>query len=318
VKVVEILAEANRPLVSFEIIPPKRGGSAEEIYRIIEALLDVKPPFIDVTSHAADAYYLERPDGTFERRIKRKRPGTIGLSAAIKYKYNVETVVHLLCRGFTREETEDALIELNYLGIDNVLALRGDESNYKKAVPSERSVNNYAVDLVRQIQNMNHGRYLEEILDAHPTNFCIGVGGYPEKHHEAPSLEADVRFLKAKVEAGADYVVTQMFFNNADFFRFEKLCREMGIAVPIIPGLKLLTRRRHLKSLPQNFLITIPDELVRQVEEAADDREVREIGIAHATRQVEELLNHNVPCIHFYVMQDAAAVKEVLRRVGYL
>lgn len=315
-KVIEYLQKAKDPLISFEIIPPDRGRSAEPIYRIVEELLEFKPPFIDVTSHAADACYVQQSDGSFIRKINRKRPGTIGLSAAIKYRYGIETVVHLLCNGFTREETEDALIELSYLGIENVMALRGDERNYHKTVQPNRTVNPYAVNLVEQISHMNRGIFLDDELQADPTDFCVGVAGYPEKHEEAPSLDADIRFLKQKVDAGADYIVTQMVFDNRRYFEFVDRCRAAGITAPIIPGIKLVTRRRQLNSLPRIFNISLPDALVQDVLAAPDDATVKEIGSAFARKQVEELLNAGVPCIHFYVMQQAQTVKQVIQRLG--
>ena len=315
-KVIDFLEQAVKPLISFEIIPPDRGRSADEIYRIVEELMVFNPPFIDVTSHAADARYVEQTDGSFIRKITRKRPGTIGLSAAIKYRFKVETVVHLLCTGFTCEETEDALIELNYLGIENVMALRGDVRNYKKSIQPNRSVNPYAVDLVSQISNMNKGIFLDDELETDRTAFCVGVAGYPEKHEEAPSPDADIRYLKQKVEAGAEYIVTQMVFDNRIYFSFVNKCRAAGIDVPIIPGIKLLTGRNHLSSLSSHFNISFPDGLVRDVLDAGDDAEVKKIGRAFAKKQIEELLNARVPCIHFYIMQQAKTVKQLIQDLG--
>lgn len=314
-KISDILHEKKDPFVSFEIIPPARGKSAREIYEIIDELIEFKPPFIDVTSHAADSYFVEQDNGTFTRHIKRKRPGTIGLCAAIKYRYKLEAVPHLLCHGFTKQETEDALIELNYLGIDNVLAIRGDQLQYEKAHPPGRDSNDHALDLVNQISNMNRGKYLEDILDADESDFCIGVGGYPEKHPDAPSKNSDIRYLKKKVEAGAQYIVTQMFFNNADFYDFVDQCREAGINVPIIPGIKLITRKHQLRSLPHHFSVNIPDQLVQDLELAESAHERAEIGVKHAVEQCEDLINKGVGCLHFYVMQDARLVKQVVRSI---
>lgn len=311
-KVIEHLDRASNPLISYEIIPPKRGGSAEQMLNVVEELLPYDPPFIDVTSHSAEASYKQMPDGSWKRCVKRKRPGTLGLCAAIEARYNIDTVPHILCKGFTREETEDALIELNYLGIDNVLAIRGDDKGVQKEIPADRSRNEYAIDLVRQINAMNKGMYLEDLMDAAPSDFCVGVGGYPEKHFEAPNLAWDVMRLKQKVDAGADYVVTQMFFNNDHYFEFVDACRDVGIEVPIIPGLKILTRKRHLTSLPGYFHVEIPEELAAAVSAADTQDEVRHLGIEWAIRQAEELLSADVPCLHFYIMSSADTVKEVV------
>lgn len=310
-KVAEHLDRASEPLISYEIIPPKRGGSAEQMLGVVEELMPFDPPFIDVTSHSAEVSYEKQDDGTWQRCVKRKRPGTIGLCAAIEARFDIDTVPHLLCRGFTREETEDALIELNYLGIDNVLAIRGDDTGFKKSPKGNRSCNEYAVDLVRQIDNMNQGEYLEDLIDAEPTDFCIGVGGYPETHFEAPNLTWDIMRLKQKVEAGADYVVTQMFFDNEYFFDFVEQCRDVGIDVPIIPGIKILKRKRHLRSLPKYFHTEIPEELAAEVD-AADPEDVEDIGVEWAIRQTEELMDAGVPCLHFYIMSSAQTVKKVV------
>jgi len=318
-RVIEFLEKRKEPLISFEIIPPARGKSAQAIYDIIDKLMKFHPPFIDVTSHSADAEYVEQADGTFIRNIKRKRPGSIGLSAAIKYRYNVETVFHLLCQGFSKEETEDALIELNYLGIENIFAIRGDEPNYKKYFQAGKTSNENTVELVKQVSDLNKGKYLTDILNPEPSNFCIGVGGYPEKHRDAPSLDDDIRFLKKKVDAGAEYIVTQMLFDNKDYFSFVDQCRQAGIDQPIIPGIKILTHKKQLNSLPSNFAIRFPDNLVQQVKSAKNDDEVKNIGIEYAKQQSEELMNANVPCLHFYVMNDPNTVSEVveyLRKIG--
>lgn len=310
-KVTEILDQAHGPLVSYEIIPPKRGGSAEQIMDVVEQLMPFDPPFIDMTSHSATVNYEEVSDGTWKRRVKRKRPGTLGLCAAIKARFGVETVPHLLCKGFTREETEDALIELNYLGIQNVMALTGDDPGYEKPVAAGRSCNEHAMQLVEQIDDMNEGTYIEAMAEPAPTEFCVGVGGYPEKHFEAPNLTWDVLRLKRKVDAGADFVTTQMFFDNSAYFDFVERCRDVGITVPIIPGLKVLTKKRHLQFLPRFFHIDIPEALAAEVE-AADDDQVADIGIEWAIQQSEELMSAGVPCVHFYIMSSADTVKQVV------
>ena len=310
-KVIEHLERASEPLISFEIIPPLRGGNVQDLLGLIEDLVHYQPPFIDITSHAAEVI-IEETSGGIQRRVKRKRPGTLGVCALIQNKWGIDAVPHILCRGFTREETEDFLIELRYLGIDNVLAVRGDDSGYKKPLRFGRSVNHYATDLVEQIVAMNHGEYLEDdLLDAEPSDFCIGVGGYPEKHFEAPNLKSDIRHVKAKVEAGAHYIVTQMFFDNARYFEFVEACREADITVPIIPGLKILGRRSHLTSLPRVFHVDLPEALVDAVESAPDDR-VEDVGVEWALAQSRELLAHDVPSIHFYIMQSSRAIRKLL------
>ena len=313
-KVIEFLERANSTLFSYEIIPPKRGGSIQHIFNLVDQLMPYSPPFIDITSRAAEVYYEQTSNGIIRRHIKRKRPGTIGLCAAIKNRYNIETVPHLLCRGFTREETEDALIELNYLGIHNILAVTGDDTGRGNPGREDSTRNSYAEELVRQIADMNNGIYLEELEDAHPTDFCIGVGGYPEKHIESPNWEMDIQFVVKKIEAGAHYIVTQMFFDNAPFFKFVERLREKGVTVPIIPGIKILTRKSHLTSLPKLFHVQIPEALARQVLEAPPE-DVRKIGIDWALRQCTELIEARVPCIHFFIMQDASGVTEIVSKL---
>jgi methylenetetrahydrofolate reductase (NADPH) len=313
-KVIEHLNKARNPLISFELIPPKRGGDITGLLSVLDDITKYNPPFIDITSHAAEVIYEETSTG-IKKKVKRKRPGTLGICALIQNKYNIDAVPHVLTKGFTREETEDFLIELNYLQIQNVLAIRGDDSGYEKPIPEGKSKNPYAVDLVKQIVNMNNGKYLEDsLLDARPTDFCIGVSGYPEKHFEAPNLKTDVKYVKEKVDAGAEYVVTQMFYDNSYYFKFVDLCREMGINVPIIPGLKILTSRAHLTSVPKNFYINIPDEFSDEVM-AAKPEHVLDIGVEWAARQVEELLNKNVPSVHFYIMQNSKPIIKLMERL---
>ncbi|HEY0783815.1 MAG TPA: methylenetetrahydrofolate reductase, partial [Thermoanaerobaculia bacterium] len=269
---------------------------------------------IDITSHSAEVVYDETPQG-IQRRVKRKRPGTLGVCALLQNKYHIDAVPHILCHGFTREETEDFLIELKYLGIDNVLAVRGDDRGYRKPIQHGRSVNQHACDLVAQIAAMNRGRYLEEdLLDAEPSSFCVGVGGYPEKHFEAPNLRLDVRRVKEKVDAGADYVVTQMLFDNRHYFRFVDLCREQGITVPILPGLKILTSAGQLSTLPGAFHVEVPAELSDEVL-AAKPEHVVDVGVEWAKRQTEELLSRGVPSVHFYIMQSSKAIKKLLSQL---
>lgn len=313
-KVTEHYDRATEPLISFELIPPKRGMSVQPIFDAMDQLVKVNPPFIDVTYHAPEVTMEELPDGTLRRRINRKRPGTIGLCAAIRHRYNVDPVPHLICHGFSREESEDALIELHFLGIDNVLAIRGDKD---RSIPSQHqngSSNEFAIDLVRQVKDMNKGVYLESIANAQPTEFCVGVSGYPEKHFEAPNLDYDIDRVKEKVEAGADYIVTQMFFDNQHYHTFVKKCREKGITVPIVPGLKVITSPAHLTSLPKHFYLNIPTELSNQILDSP--KHTKEIGIEWCTKQCEDLLANDIPGIHFYVMSDPSPALQVIRNIG--
>jgi methylenetetrahydrofolate reductase (NADPH) len=310
-KITELLDNATEPQFSYEIIPPKRGGSINQLIDVVDGLVDFEPPYIDVTSHSAQVSYEEQVDGSWKRHVKRKRPGTLGMCAAIRGRFGIETVPHLLCYGFSREESEDALIELNYLGIQNVMALRGDDNGYRKPLVNDRSRNEYAGHLVKQISDMNAGRYLEDLMDSSPTDFCVGVAGYPERHFEAPNLTRDILNLKRKVDAGAAYITTQMCFDSQQIIEFEKKCREVGITVPIVPGLKIMTSKAQLKSLPRNFFIEIPELLAAEVE-AAKDEHVAEIGIAWAKKQSEDLINAGFPNIHFYLLMTSKYVRDVV------
>lgn len=310
-KVIDHYNNAKEPLISFEIIPPKRGGSVQSVFESLDKVIEkIRPPFIDVTYHAAESYVEELPNGSLKRVVRRKRPGTIGLCAAILHRYNIDPVPHLICEGFTKEESEDALIELNYLGIHNILAIRGDNTGSQTSLNQNGTANKYAIDLVKQIENMNKGTYLEDIINAEATNFCVGVAGYPEKHFEAPNLDWDIKRLKNKVDAGADYIVTQMFFDNSAYFNFVEKCRANGIHVPIVPGLKILTTANHLKSLPKYFYLNIPDALTEEVD-ANPDR-VKEIGIEWARQQSLELLEYGVPGIHYYIMGSPDPALDVI------
>jgi len=278
-------------------------------------VLPYHPPFIDVTSHAAEVIWEEMPDGTYKKKVKRKSPGTFGLCAAIKYKYNLEPVPHMLCGGFTREETEDALIELNYLGIENILAIRGDKQN-TRPIPQDRSVNNYAIDLVRQVNDMNEGSYLDQsLVDAAKTNFCIGVSCYPEKHFEAPNLEFELEILKRKEEAGAHYAVSQMFFDSQAFIEFVKKAREYGITMPIIPGMKIMTTPKHLSILPSIFHIDIPRELTERMLAAKERKDQIQVGIDWAMKQSIELIEAGFPFLHFYVMQNTKPFLKLMEQM---
>jgi methylenetetrahydrofolate reductase (NADPH) len=311
-KVIEHLDRATNPLFSYEIVPPPRGRSVKDIVEIVKQILPFNPPWIDVTAHSAGAFYNEKTDGTIERRIYKKRPGTIGLCGIIQNRFKIDTVTHLLCNGFTREETEDALIELSYLGIHNVLALRGDGLNYTKKISKDKTQNNYASDLVEQIGELRRGEFLDELAGAESLDFGVGVAGYPEKHFEAPNLRVDVQFLKKKIDKGADYVVTQMFFNNEHYFNFVNACRAEGITAPIIPGLKIIQSVKQLQTIPRHFYINFPDQLVDEMME--NPSHVKEIGVKWAQMQTEELLAKGAPCVHYYIMNDADAVVKVVSK----
>jgi methylenetetrahydrofolate reductase (NADPH) len=309
-KVIEHLEMGKGPRFSYEIVPPPRGRSVSDIINVVEDLAPFSPPWIDVTSHSAGAVYLEHADGTVQKRVFKKRPGTIGICGIIQNRFKIDTVTHLLCEGFTQEETEDALIELSFLGIHNVLALRGDSLNYKKPVAQGRKINKYALHLVEQIHRIKDGIYLDELDNAASLDFCVGVAGYPEKHFEAPCLKVDIENLKKKIDAGADYVITQMCFDNQAFFEFYRVCRDIGIRVPIIPGLKVLQKESQLTTVPRNFHVDFPDALIEEVR--SSPTHIAEIGVNWAIGQTRELLEFGVPCVHFYVMNDVKAVKRVV------
>lgn len=310
-KVIEHYKKSKEPLVSFEIIPPKRGKSVKQVFDVIEELVPFNPPFIDVTSHSAESYFEELPNGELKRYVRRKRPGTIGLCAAILNRFGIDPVPHILCNGFTKEETEDALIELNYLGIHNVLAIRGDDKNVNKPGNNGKDSNDYAVDLVDQIKAMNEGVYLENIVNATATDFCIGVAGYPEKHFEAPNLNWDIGKLTSKVDAGAEYIVTQMFYDNSKYFKFVEKCRAAGIDIPIVPGLKVLTNYKHLSSLPKYFHLSIPSDLALEIKNNPEC--TAEIGEEWSVKQSMELLDYGVPGVHFYVMTNPKPTLNVVK-----
>jgi len=298
----EILKNAKSPLFTFELLPPLKGHSLERIYAAIDRLVEFEPAYINFTSHRNEVIYKERPDGLLEKRTIRKRPGTIALAAAVRYKYNITVVPHILVGGFTRQETENALIEMNFLGIYDLLALRGDPPLGSRMFIPERGGHRYASELVRQIVNMNRGKYIDEVEEVTHTNFCIGVGGYPEKHIESPNMEFDLEMLKKKVKAGADYIVTQMFFDNSKFFSFVDMCRKRGIKVPIIPGIKPIVSLRDMSVLPQTFNIDLPDDLTRELLKCRRNEQAWQVGVDWATMQSKELLAHKVPGIHYYTL----------------
>ncbi len=299
---------------SFEILPPLKGQNIKGIFDTIAPLMEFEPPFIDVTYHREEYDYRETPNGLWEKRIVRKRPGTVGICSAIQTKFKVDAIPHILCGGFSKEETENFLIDLDFLGIDNVVALRGDAVKNQTYFKAEAQGNKYASELVLQIENLNNGIYLDaELENTSKTNFCIGVAGYPEKHMEAPNFETDLKYLKQKIDKGAKYIITQMFFDNSKFFAFVQKCRELGITVPILPGLKPLTTKNQLNLLPQRFKVDLPDELVAQVVKAKDDSQVKDIGIEWCIKQSKELIKAGVPILHYYSMGKSQNISAIIK-----
>ncbi|MDP4711242.1 MAG: methylenetetrahydrofolate reductase [NAD(P)H] [Saprospiraceae bacterium] len=316
-RVTDYLAQAKGDtLISFEVLPPLKGGSIEAIFNTLDPLMEFKPPFIDVTYHREEYIYKKNSTGYYEKTAIRKRPGTVGICAAIMHRYGVDAVPHLICGGFTREDTENALIDLNFLNVNNVLALRGDARKFDGKFIPEPEGNQYAIDLVKQIADMNNGIYLDsDINQGKATNICIGVAGYPEKHFEAPNYEMDLEVLKAKIDAGADYIVTQMFFDNKHYFKFVENCRELGINVPIIPGLKPLTKTYQLSAIPRIFHIDLPSELARAIAKAKTEESRTQIGMEWCVEQSKELKAAGVPSLHYYTMGDAPVIRKIAEQV---
>jgi methylenetetrahydrofolate reductase (NADPH) len=312
-KVTQHIENANgKPLFSFEILPPLKGQNIQSIFDNIDPLMEFKPPFIDVTYHREEYEFKELPSGLLQKKVVKKRPGTVGICAGIQNRYNVDAIPHILCGGFTKEDTENLLIDLDFLGIDNVVALRGDALKNEIYFKAEKDGNEYASELVTQISNLNQGIYLDEDLkNSAQTNFCIGVAGYPEKHMEAPSFDSDIHFLKQKIQNGADYIITQMFFDNQKFFDFVAKCRNEGITVPIIPGLKPLATKKQLNQIPLRFSIDLPDQLIMEVVKAKDNEAVRQIGIEWCTAQSKELLAAGIPDLHYYSMGKSDNIKQI-------
>lgn len=315
-KVTEHIAKARgETLFSFEIIPPVKGRSIQELYDNIDPLIQFNPPFIDVTTSREEYVYIDR-DGLLDKKLTRMRPGTVGICASIKHKYDVDTIPHVLCGGFTKEETEYLLVDCHYLGLDNVMALRGDAMREQQYFEPTKGGHDYALGLVSQIRDLNKGKYLHEVIETDDcADFCIGVAGYPEKHLEAPSLTSDIKRLKDKVNAGADYIVTQMFFDNAKYFEFVRQAREMGITVPIIPGIKPIAVKRHLQLLPQVFRIDLPQDLIDEVDACKNNAEVRKVGVEWAIAQSKELKAAGVPVLHYYSMGKSDNIRAIAEAV---
>jgi methylenetetrahydrofolate reductase (NADPH) len=303
-------------LISFEILPPLKGKGITAIYNHLDPLMEFKPAFINVTYHRSEHIFKKRADGSFEKVVVRKRPGTEAICASIMNRYNVDTVPHLICGGFSVQDTEDALLTLSYLGIDNVLVLRGDAAKNETAFEPQADGHKYSLDLLKQVMNLNRGIYLEEELKGtNNTTFCAGVAGYPEKHFEAPNMQTDLTYLKKKVEAGAEYIVTQMFFDNKKFFAYEKLCREAGITVPIIPGLKPVTSKKQLTVIPRTFYVDIPTDLSNEILKCKDDADVEKVGTEWLLAQSKELKAAGVPVLHYYTLGKPQVVVDVVKEL---
>lgn len=316
-KVIDHIKKApGKTQFTFEILPPLKGQNIQSIYESIDPLIEFKPPFIDVTYHREEYVYKELDNGLLEKHVIRKRPGTVGICAALQNKYNVDAIPHILCGGFTKEDTENFLIDLDFLGIDNVVALRGDAIKSETYFKPHKDGHSFASDLVSQIKNLNKGQYLDdEILNTSKTDFCVGVSGYPEKHMEAPSLESDLHFLKKKIEAGADYIITQMFFDNQKYFEFVEKCKSFGIDIPIIPGLKPLATKKQLNALPHRFHVDLPEDLIKQVIKCKDNKQVRQVGVEWCIEQSKELKAAGVPFLHYYSMGKSDNVKAIAEGV---
>ena len=315
-KVIDHIKNAKDTLISFEVLPPLKGKGIEALYKHLDPLMEFKPAFINVTYHRSEHVFKKRADGSFEKVIIRKRPGTESICAAIMNKYDVDTVPHLICGGFSINDTEDALINLRYLGIDNVLVLRGDAAKSEAAFEPEHDGHRFASDLLRQVTQLNAGIYLEEDLNGtHKTDFCIGVAGYPEKHFEAPNMQTDLNYLKAKVEGGADYIITQMFFDNAKYYAFVKACRDVGITVPIIPGLKPVYSKKQLTVLPKTFHIDLPSDLANEIMKCKTDTDVETIGEEWLLEQSKDLKKNGVPVLHYYTLGRPLLVANVVKNL---
>jgi methylenetetrahydrofolate reductase (NADPH) len=314
-KVTEHLRNANgRTLFTIEILPPLKGENIQSLFDNLDPLMEFKPPFIDVTYHREEYVYKKMESGLLERRSTRKRPGTVGICAAIQNKYKIDTVPHIICGGFSREETENALIDLHFLGIDNILVLQGDAIKTESKFVPEPDGHRYASELIQQVKKMNNGLYLDdELQGTSPTNFCMGVAGYPEKHFSAPNLKVDLKYLKLKIDLGAEYIVTQMFFDNKKYFDFVEECHKAGINVPIIPGIKPITGKNQLNVLPKTFHIDIPEDLAVAVEQCKDNAAVKEVGIEWCIQQSKELIKRNVPTLHFYSMGKSDPIYRIAK-----
>ena len=314
-KVIDILSKSSKPFASFELVPPLKGSDKNKLYASVEPLMEFNPPFLNITTHRDEVVYRENADGNYKRVTITKRPGSVAIAAAIMKRFKVEVVPHVICGGATRGQIENTLLDLNFLDIQNVVALRGDPVPGEKNFTPVADGHSHSIDLVRQIENMNRGIYLDDtIKDAVPTNFCVGVAGYPEKHYEAPNLDMDIARLKEKVDAGADYVVTQLFFDNKKYFDFVEKATAAGINVPIIPGIKPVSTKRHIELLPKSFSIDIPNELMKELVKCKDNSAVYQVGLEWCVMQCKELLAKGAKAIHFYTMSKSENIIEIIKR----
>lgn len=315
-KVIDHILQAKQTTVSFEVLPPMKGKNIQSLYQHLDPLMEFKPSFINVTYHRSEHIFKKKTDGTFEKVEVRKRPGTVGICAAIMNHYKIDAVPHLICGGFTQRETEDALIDLNFLGIDNVLVLRGDATKNEASFEPEPNGNRFAIDLLKQVDRLNNGLYLEEdIRDGFRTNFCTGVAGYPEKHFEAPNMDSDMKYLKAKVDAGAEYILTQMFFDNDKYFQFVQKCKDNGVHVPIIPGLKPLTNKKQLTVIPRIFHVDLPSDLLNEMNKTKTDEDAEKVGEEWLVQQSKELKAAGVPVVHYYTLGKPKVIYNAVKQV---
>jgi len=315
-KVIDHIKNADKTLFSFELLPPLKGNDIRKVYKTIDCLMEFTPKYINITSHRDEIVFKQMDNGFIRKKFVRKRPGTVALAAAISHRYNVTVVPHVICSGFSKYEIENLLIDLNFLELDNILVLRGDSLRTDKSFVPEKNGHTHTLDLIEQINNMNNGIYLDsDIENAIHTNFSYGVAGYPEKHSEAPNLMFDINFLKKKVEAGADYIVTQMFFDNKKYYDFVKLCRENDINVPVIPGIKPLNLMNQINVIPQRFHVDLPEDLSKELIKCKDNKAVRQVGVEWSIYQAKDLIKHNVPVLHFYTMGAGKSVKKIAEAV---
>ncbi|MCU4155157.1 methylenetetrahydrofolate reductase [NAD(P)H] [Carboxylicivirga sp. A043] len=314
--VAELIKSSSKTGFSFELLPPLKGNSIDKVFNTIEQLKEFNPLYINITSHRDEMQYKDTANGLYERKVIRKRPGTVAVAASIQHSYGIKVVPHIICSGFTKSETEYALIDLNFLGIHDVLLLRGDNANKSRFASVTDEGNQYALDLVHQVNELNTGQFLDgTLLDAFDTPFSYGVAGYPEKHEEAPNMDSDLHWLKQKVDAGAEYVVTQMFFDNAKYFDFVKRARDLGINVPIVPGLKPITLMNQLTVLPKIFHVDIPEDFAKEIRKCKNNDEVKQVGVEWCIQQAKDLMTHNVPILHFYTMMATNSTRKVAEAI---